>query len=95
MALSTGQSRVDAPTGIAARIWTGVLARTGWSGFNAAITTVGTGSRDALSGLLDAVAEGIYQTLATDARVTVTVPANAFGAGIPAAPVDVTGGRIV
>jgi hypothetical protein len=95
MALSTGQCRTDAPppSGIANRIYYGLAMRLAYAGMSA--LTEGTSARDAIAALLEAVAEGVYTTLVTDARVTIVIPADALGPGIPAVDTTITGGSVV
>jgi len=88
MALNAGSSRTSA-TGLSGVIFT-ALSGTSWSGMLASAFTPGA-IRDALAALLDAVSAGVVAALTNDAEVTVTVPANAFGPGIPPTDVPLTG----
>lgn len=91
MALVEGQSRTDPVTGVCGRIFTEFTLRASYSGMVASATVAGEPARDALTAILDAVGAGVYGALVSDAVVTWTVPADAFGPGIPPAPVTLTG----
>jgi len=91
MALVQGQSRVDPVTGVCGRIFTEFTLRASYSGMVASATVSGDPARDALTAILDAVGAGVYEALVSDAVVSITVPADAFGAGVPPAPVTLTG----
>lgn len=91
MALVEGQSRVDPVTGVCGRIYTEFTLRASYSGMVASATTAGSPARDALTAILDAVGAGVYGALVSDAVVTLTIPQDAFGPGVPPAPVTLTG----
>lgn len=95
MAIITGQCRTDAPppTGISSRIYMGLILRGAYAGLSS--YTEGSTARDCIAAILEAVADGVRETLVNDARVTVVIPADALGPGIPAIDTTVTGGRIV
>lgn len=95
MAIITGQCRTDLPppTGVSSRIYTGLVLRGAYAGITS--YTQGSTARDCIAAILEAVADGVRETLVTDARVTVVIPADALGPGIPAADTTITGGRIV
>lgn len=85
MALDAGDS--GCTTGLSHLIYDSLTSDTR-SGFSSPMTTAQSNSVKALA---YSIAATVVAHLAANAEVKVTVPANAFGAGIPAAPVDLTG----
>lgn len=66
------------------------MARGAYNGVLPAAYTPGSAARDTLAAVLESAAAAIYDTIKVDAVFSVTVPQDAFGPGIPPAPVVLT-----
>lgn len=85
MALDAGNAACS--TGLSKRIFDALVADSS-AGFSGSPTTAQTNSVKALA---HDIALGVVAEIAANAAVSITVPIDAFGAGIPASPVVLTG----
>lgn len=85
MALQTGDT--GCTTGMSLRIYAALIGgvNTGFSG------TLTTDQQNALKALAYGIASGVVAEIQSSGTVSVTAGTDAFGAGIPAAPVALTG----
>lgn len=90
MPIDIGQCRTDPPTGISARAYNAFVLRGAYNGVLPSAYTPGSAPRDMLAAVLESAAAAIYDTIKVDAVFSVTVPQDAFGPGIPPAPVVLT-----
>lgn len=88
MALQVGNAACT--TGLALRIYSAIIGGTN-TGFSGTLTTDQT---NAIKALCYGIAVGVVGEIQTNSSVTVTAGIDAFGAGIPAAPVALNGGAI-
>ncbi len=88
MALQVGDTACS--SGMAQRICLAIIGgvSTGFSG------TLTTDQTNAIKALCYGIAVGVVGEIQTNSSVTVTAGIDAFGAGIPAAPVALSGGAI-
>ena len=88
MALQVGDTACS--SGMAQRIYLAIIGgvSTGFSG------TLTTDQTNAIKALCYGIAVGVVGEIQTNSSVTVTAGIDAFGAGIPAAPVALNGGAI-
>lgn len=85
MGLNAGNTACT--TGLSARIYNALISSAD-SGFSSPMTAAQT---NAVKALCYAVAVGVVNEVQANAAVSVTANPDAFGAGIPAAPVVVAG----
>jgi len=86
MALQVGDAACT--TGMSLRIYSAIVGGTG-TGFSASPTTA---QLDSLRALAYGIAVGVVGEIQSNASVSVTAFVDAFGVGIPAAPVSLAGG---
>ena len=86
MALNAGDA--GCTSGLALRIYNAIIGGTN-TGFSGTLTTDQT---NAIKALCYGIAVGVVGEIQTNAAVTATAPIDAFGVGIPAAPVAIPGG---
>jgi len=86
MALNAGDA--GCTSGLALRIYNAIIGGTN-TGFSASLTT---DQENAIKALCYGIASGVVAEIQTNASVTATAPIDAFGVGIPAAPVAIPGG---
>jgi hypothetical protein len=86
MALNAGDAACS--SGLAQRIYNAIIGGTN-TGFSGSMTTAQT---DSIKALCYGIAVGVVAEIQSNASVSVTAPIDAFGTGIPAAPVALSGG---
>jgi hypothetical protein len=86
MALNAGDA--GCTTGMSQRIYNAIIGGTG-TGFSASPTVA---QLDCIRALAYGIASGVVAEIQSNASVSVTAGTDAFGAGIPAAPVALSGG---
>ena len=88
MALQVGDTACS--SGMAQRIYLAIIGgvNTGFSG------TLTAAQENSIKALAYGIAVGVVGEIQTNSSVTVTAGIDAFGAGIPAAPVALNGGAI-
>jgi len=86
MALQVGDTACT--SGMALRIYSAIIGGVN-TGFSATLTT---DQENAIKALCYGIAVGVVGEIQTNAAVTATAPIDAFGVGIPAAPVAIPGG---
>ena len=86
MALQAGDA--GCTTGMALRIYNAIIGGTN-TGFSGSMTTAQT---DSIKALCYGIAVGVVAEIQSNASVSVTADTDAFGTGIPAAPVVISGG---
>lgn len=86
MALQVGDS--NCTSGLSLRIYSAIIGGTN-TGFSGSMTTAQT---DSIKALCYGIAVGVVAEIQSNASVSVTAPIDAFGTGIPAAPVVISGG---
>lgn len=86
MALQVGDS--NCTSGLSLRIYNAIIGGTN-TGFSGSMTTAQT---DSIKALCYGIAVGVVAEIQSNASVSVTAPIDAFGTGIPAAPVVISGG---
>ncbi len=85
MAMNAGNS--GCTTGLSSRIYDYLIADSR-NGFSSPLTS---GQSDAVKALCYAIARGVVDEVNADGACAITVSTDAFGAGVPAAPVALTG----
>lgn len=88
MALQVGDS--NCTSGLSLRIYSDIIGGVN-TGFSGTLTAAQENSTKALA---YGIAVGVVGEIQTNSSVTVTAGIDAFGAGIPAAPVALNGGAI-
>jgi hypothetical protein len=86
MALNAGDA--GCTSGMSQRIYLAIIGGTG-TGFSASPTVA---QLDCIRALAYGIASGVVAEIQSNASVTATAPIDAFGVGIPAAPVAIPGG---
>lgn len=86
MSLQVGDTACT--TGMSHRIYSAITS-SATNGFSSPLSAP---QDEALKALCYGIAVGVVGEVQTNASVSVTAPTNAFGSGIPAAPVSIAGG---
>lgn len=86
MALNAGDA--GCTSGLALRIYNAIIGGTN-TGFSGTLTTA---QENSIKALCYGIASGVVAEIQSNASVTATAPIDAFGVGIPAAPVAIPGG---